>query len=479
MRVGILTEYPSPAVQSGPAIHTKFLYEGLGRRGHDVMLIGPDTGSVMPIDGPETQLFHAVSYPTHPNVKIPLPRGLRSMYDAPRVDVIHGQTNSHMIHYGVWVRELHGIPLLNTHTIHLPTHSHFILSDKLYGNPMVREVTRQSALGMEKNFARLYNQGDCLIVQSRYFVDYWRERGVTVPIEVVGRPINPTLFSAQPGEDPFPTSFKVGKRLLVVCRHDREKSLDHLIDLFVSRIAPNDPEATLTLVGDGHHHANLVMKALATPYAARIHFPGEVAHGRLVDWYAHADVFVYTSVSETFGNVVNEALWTGLPVVALDDRMGVAHQIAHEINGYLVEPERHDTDDRFAAAVLRLTGNRNIRRRMAEQAATLARRVSHPDVVLSRFERIYEDAKRHCRETLGKPLRERSHLTRVRSFTRNIGAWTWYNSLLLTLAHTATRLGASRTGDAAQHEAVMAEVAAQAPAAATSNRAARERRPAA
>ena len=37
--------------------------------------------------------------------------------------------------------------------------------------------------------------GDAFIVQSRHMVKYWRERGVTVPIEVVGRPINPDIFS--------------------------------------------------------------------------------------------------------------------------------------------------------------------------------------------------------------------------------------------------------------------------------------------
>ena len=40
-------------------------------------------------------------------------------------------------------------------------------------------------------------------------------------------------------------------------------------------------------------------------------------------WYRHADVFVYTSLSETYGQVVSEALWCGLPVVAFVDDKGV------------------------------------------------------------------------------------------------------------------------------------------------------------
>ena len=450
-----MTEYPSPAVQSGPAIHTKFLFEGMQRRGHDVVLMGPDTGSEVPIDHHEVQLYRGFGYPTHPKVKIPMPGPWKTMWNAPQVDVVHSQTNTHMVHYAVWMRKMWQIPLLNTHTVHLPTHSHFILSDRLYESDRIRNLVRRQADAVELNFANLYNMGDCLIVQSRHFVDYWRQRGVKVPIEVVGRPIDPAKFSQQPGPDPFPRGYAVGKRLLVVSRHDREKSLDHLIRIFVEHIAPNDPNVTLTLVGDGHDHANLVEQAHRSPYGDRIHFPGEAKHQQLVDWYAHGDVFVYTSVSETFGNVVNEALWCGLPTVALDDHMGVAHQVADEVNGFLVKPNRLLTNEGFAAACLLLTSAPPLRRRMSEEAINLARANSHPDVVLSRFERIYGEAKAHCVERVREPLSERSPIAQARSLAGHLSKWSWYNGLLLTIAHAVTRLGASRKGGASQHEAVV------------------------
>ena len=73
MKVGILSQFPSPAVQSGPAIHTRFLHNGLVRRGHSVTLMGPDTGSVAAIEGQADLLFPAFGYPTHPNVKVAMP----------------------------------------------------------------------------------------------------------------------------------------------------------------------------------------------------------------------------------------------------------------------------------------------------------------------------------------------------------------------------------------------------------------------
>ncbi|TVR03767.1 MAG: glycosyltransferase [Deltaproteobacteria bacterium] len=445
MRIGIHTDFPSVAVQSGPAIHTRFLFEGMSGRGHDVVLMGPQSDGAAPPSGASVHLFRGVPYPSHPKVRVAVPWPPQQLVNPPRLDVIHGQVSGHNIHYSTWMRKMWGTAVLNTHIIHLPTHSHFLVSDGLYANPLVREVLRHNGEKMERSFARMYNEGDAFIVQSRHMVDYWRERGVTVPIEVVGRPINPTVFSRSPGADPFPKHFVHGKRLLVVCRHDREKNLDDLLDLFVEAIAPADEEVTLTLVGGGFHHDNLRARAEASGYGDRIHFPGEARHEALVDWYAHADLFVYTSISETFGNVVNEALWTGLPVVAYDDGMGVAHQVVHGSNGLLVPHNRTDSHERFGSAVLDLLQNRERLADMAGNAATHARRVSHPDAVLSRFERIYEAACRHCARAVPRPLSGAGHREKARAFAAHMGQWAFWSGALLAVSGTAFRLGASRS----------------------------------
>lgn len=444
MKVGILTDFPSIAVQSGPALHTRFLNDGLVRHGHDVTLLGPDTVDRAKRADENLHLFRGVAYPSHPKVKVVVPSPLRQLTKPPELDIIHGQTNNHVIEWANWVRKMNRTAVINTHIIHLPTHSHFILSDRLYNVPLVRDAARQWANDIELDFARMYNEGDGLVVQSRFMVDYWRDRGVETPIWTVGRPIDPGKFSAQPGGDPFPAHFAVGKRLITVSRHDREKNLEALIDIFDREIAPADPEVTLTIVGDGHDHENLVQQAERGRYGDRIHFPGEVEHAKLVDWYAHADVFVYTSLSETFGNVVNEALWCGLPVVALDDRMGVAHQVAHGANGYLVTPDRTDTAAVFARRCIALTSQRSLRTELGANAATMARRTSHPDVVISRFEKIYEEAQRHCHSKVRKPLSEASSFTQRAALAKHVARWARWNYTLLIAAKTVGKLGFGR-----------------------------------
>ena len=445
MRVGLMTEFPSVSVQSGPAIHTRFLYDTMTRRGHDVTVMGPDTTGLAPLYAEKNHLYRGKPYPTHPKVTVPMPGEFSNMLDAPEVDVIHSQTNMHMVHYAYWMRNMWQIPVLNTHTVHLPTHSHLILSDKLYKIPFLRNVMRRMAERMERNFAKLYNEGDCLIVQSKHFVQYWRDRGVTIPIEVQGRPIDPRKFSAEPGADPYPSRFRRGKRLFVACRHDREKSLDQLIRIFDQHIAPKDSEITLTLAGNGFDHANLVAQADRSEYRDRILFPGELGHGTLNSWYRYADVFAYTSVSETFGNVVNEALWCGIPVVALNDNMGVAHQMQNEVNGYLLEPKNADVEEAFGERCVRLCTQDLLRKNMGRKAEALCIEASHPDNVAARFEKIYAEAIERCRRSVPRPLSEKARSRQVLSLSQRLGRWGFYTSLLLAISHFTTKFGKKRT----------------------------------
>jgi len=57
--------------------------------------------------------------------------------------------------------------------------------------------------------------------------------------------------------------------------------------------------------------------------------------GELAAWYASADLFLFPSVTETFGNVTVEALASGLPVLAFDTA-AAADWVRHDGNGWLV-----------------------------------------------------------------------------------------------------------------------------------------------
>jgi 1,2-diacylglycerol 3-alpha-glucosyltransferase len=408
-RIGILNDYVRVPYANGSSFASQFLFREFEARGHVVSVVGPDDPAALPSEMPPRYVTLA-SGPlrNHPGVRVPLPtpRGLREVV-AQDFDLVLGQAGSELIDLGVWLRAKHGVPFLAVNTIHLPSVYNVILPDRLNESAAVRRLFEGNIVPwLERHSAEVYNQGDGLIVLSNGLERYWRERGVRVPIHVIPRAIEPKIFDARSSCDPFDASAKSGQRLLCVCRHTREKGVRRLIEIFARWIAPNAPDATLTLVGDGPDHDAFKADAVRLGVADRVFFPGEFPVTRTVDFYRHADLFVYASLSETYGQVISEALWCGLPVVALEDGMGVSDQITAGHDGVLVssDTDEQHSDWRFGSEVVSLLRHPTVRRALAAQAVKNARLRCDPQRSLQRYYSAFQLARKHCQRTWGNGL---------------------------------------------------------------------------
>lgn len=107
--------------------------------------------------------------------------------------------------------------------------------------------------------------------------------------------------------------------------------------------------------------------------------PGVLRGEALARAYADLDIFVFPSETDTFGNVVQEAMASGVPCV-VTDRGGPAHIVTHGHNGFVAPagPE-------FCRAVVELARNAPLRRRMAQAALAAARKASWDSV----FDEVY------------------------------------------------------------------------------------------
>ena len=206
-----------------------------------------------------------------------------------------------------------------------------------------------------------YGQLDTIFVNSERYRQSWIERGIEpARLRILPRGLDTTLFTPARSQPEFWKRFcsdGAGVRLLFVGRVSKEKDLDILVQAFRSLREENLP-VQLSIVGHGPYSGAL---AEIMPEAC---YTGYLNGTDLATAYASSDVFVFPSTTDTFGNVILEALAAGLPVV-VSDVGGPQELVTHGVTG-LVTKGRDAAD--FTAAVRRLATDESLRRQMSEAA---------------------------------------------------------------------------------------------------------------
>jgi glycosyltransferase involved in cell wall biosynthesis len=206
-----------------------------------------------------------------------------------------------------------------------------------------------------------YGQLDTVFVNSEEYRQSWIKRGFdSAKLKIFPRGLDTELFHPQRRNPAFfekfgPTNGQV--RLLYVGRISREKDLDLLADAYRSLRQENLP-VQLYLVGDGPYSQAL---AENLPEAC---FTGYLRGEQLAEAYASADIFVFPSTTDTFGNVIIEAQASGVPVV-ISDSGGPKELVEDHCNGLVTKS--HDVED-FTRAIRTLVCDRALRQSMGERA---------------------------------------------------------------------------------------------------------------
>ncbi len=149
--------------------------------------------------------------------------------------------------------------------------------------------------------------------------------------------------------------------VLYAGRITQEKGIDLLADGF-SLAHEQCPRLRLVLAGDGPERAEL-----AERLGERATFLGWLEGGELPAAYAGADMFVFPSATDTFGQVVLEAQASGVPVVAVDAG-GPRCLIEHRVSGMLCAPEPRAISE----ALVELARSPLLRKRIASAGLTAA-----------------------------------------------------------------------------------------------------------
>ena len=206
-----------------------------------------------------------------------------------------------------------------------------------------------------------YGQLDTVFVNSEEYKQSWIKRGFDpAKLKILPRGLDSQLFHPNRRDPAFFEKFGASNgevRLLYVGRVSREKDLDLLADAY-RRLRKEGLPVQLFVVGHGPY-AEALAKSLPEAF-----FTGYLKGTELATAYASADIFVFPSTTDTFGNVILEAQASGLPVV-VSDSGGPKELVAHQANGLITKS--HNLED-FTGAIRTLVTNRALRGRMADSA---------------------------------------------------------------------------------------------------------------
>jgi glycosyltransferase involved in cell wall biosynthesis len=206
-----------------------------------------------------------------------------------------------------------------------------------------------------------YGQLDTVFVNSEEYRQSWIKRGFDpAKLKILPRGLDTELFHPAQRDAAFFEKFGACNgevRLLYVGRISREKDLDLLAAAY-RRLRDEGLPVQLFVVGHGPYS-----QAFAKSLPEAI-FTGYLSGAELATAYASADIFVFPSTTDTFGNVILEAQACGVPVV-VSDSGGPKELVEDQTNGLITKS--HDVED-FACAIRELVTNPPLRARMGKSA---------------------------------------------------------------------------------------------------------------
>lgn len=218
----------------------------------------------------------------------------------------------------------------------------------------------------------LHNQTALTLVPTRQMINKLETEGYK-HLGLLARGVDTNMFTPARRSESLRTSLglKPDQLLVVmVTRMAKEKNIELAIHTFYA-IRKQVPDARFLLVGDGPERKLLQKKHPDCLFA------GAKRGENLARYYASGDLFLYPSRSETFGNVITEAMASGLAVVAFDYAATAQHIRSGE-NGCAIP--LHD-DEAFIQAGIELATSPEQCRAMGQQAHISAQTLSWNSVV--------------------------------------------------------------------------------------------------
>lgn len=357
MNILFLSDVYFPRINGvSTSIHT--LRQQLAAQGHRVHLLAPDYYS------PSEDESWITRVPSHYLMFDPEDRLMRygkalAMSADLRhedYDILHVHTPFAAHYLGLRLSRRLGIPCVETYHTFFEDYMHHYLP--ILPKPLLRMLARRLSRSQ-------CNAMDAVVAPSQPMLDALRSYGVKSHAEVIPTGLQEHSFVHGDGSG-FRRRYGIAPDrpvMLFVGRVAHEKNIGFLLRMAL-QVKHSRPDILLVLAGEGPALEQLRKEARALGLQDNTLFLGYLDRKtELNDCYRMADVFVFSSLTETQGLVLLEAMAQGVPVVAIAE-MGTK-SILVEGKGALIAPQ---DEQGFAERVLGLLANPEHGRALGEKA---------------------------------------------------------------------------------------------------------------
>ncbi|MHB1231092.1 MAG: glycosyltransferase [Burkholderiales bacterium] len=378
MRILMISDVYFPRV-NGVSTAIMTLRRELRCKGHEVTLIAPDYGVATADEE------NIIRIPARRVWLDPEDRMMRSgkigkwlpHLQALSFDLVHIHT-PFVAHYaGLKLARALGVPSVETyHTFFEEYLFHYV--------PLLPK-------GLMRYLARAFSRSQCaaldgLVVPSQPMLDALLDYGVETRAQVIPTGIELADFSGGNGQR-FRAQHHIPSTrplLLFVGRIAHEKNIGFLLEA-LTHIKHTHADALLVLAGEGPATATLQRQVARLGLEAHVRFVGYLERGSaLLDCYRAADIFVFSSRTETQGLVLLEAMALGVPVVGLAI-MGTAEVLQHGRGAHIAQDDVRD----FASKVSALLHDPAARAALAQGAIEYVKAWTAPEMT-RRLSHFYE-----------------------------------------------------------------------------------------
>ena len=323
MKIAMMTNSYKPYI-GGVSVSIERLSEGLRKIGHEVVVFAPNYKEQ---EAEENVVrYHSLMKGIVNGFSIPnsFDPVIERQFRAGEFDVIHVH---HPMLIGRTARYLsakYDVPLCFTYHTRYEQYLHYIKAPFL--EDVIPFYVNQYIRGCDMIFAPTYS------AQA-----YLNEIGSETNLAVLPTGIDTLSFETDPEEVSVLRKTLLGEKQHLFCtvaRLAKEKNLDFLIRALAGRKQKHGSDFRLAIVGEGPYQKQLHKLAEESELQEEIIFVGKVPNEQVKNYCKAADLFLFSSLSETQGIVLLEAMATATPVLAVK-ASGVCDIVVDGRNGYM------------------------------------------------------------------------------------------------------------------------------------------------